>query len=353
MEFGIQFFPCVGPEDRSAADYWSDALRLSVLADELGFSSVRTVEHYFHPYGGYSPNPLTFLAAAAALTRRVRLVTGAVLPAFNHPLKLAGEIGLVDAISNGRLEVGFARAFLPHEFNRFGVPLDESRGRFDEGVAQVRRLLEEENVSAEGKFHSFKSTTSLPRPTTRPRPPFWVAATTTPHSFTEAGKNGYRIMAIPLGAVQMSELIGQYREAWRSAGHQGNGKVMLAFHMFCAETCEQATQAARGEINRYLASIVDAASDWTSGASSKDYPGYDKLIEGLKKEKFDTQLQKGAVWVGAPKDLREQIADFRDKVGGFEEASLQVNFGRVGLEDATKSMRLFAEDVMPHFADDA
>ena len=52
---------------------------------------------------------------------RARLVTGAVLPIFNHPLKLAGEIGMLDAISGGRLDVGFARAFLPHEFRRFGA----------------------------------------------------------------------------------------------------------------------------------------------------------------------------------------------------------------------------------------
>jgi alkanesulfonate monooxygenase SsuD/methylene tetrahydromethanopterin reductase-like flavin-dependent oxidoreductase (luciferase family) len=101
-------------------------------AEELDFTHVRTVEHYFHYYGGYSPNSLVFLAAAAAVTTRMRLVTGAVLPIFNNPLKLAGQIGMVDAISRGRLEVGFARAFLPHEFAHFGVPLDESRERFEE-----------------------------------------------------------------------------------------------------------------------------------------------------------------------------------------------------------------------------
>ena len=60
------------------------------LCDELGYSSVRTVEHYFHPYGGYSPNPLLFLSAAAMKTQRARLFTGAALPAINNPLKLAG-----------------------------------------------------------------------------------------------------------------------------------------------------------------------------------------------------------------------------------------------------------------------
>src|ERR1700733_2980684 len=126
MEFGVQFFPCVGPNEVPAAAYFSDVLDLSELADELGYAHLRMVEHYFHPYGGYSPNPLLFLAAAAQRTKRIRLITGAVLPIFNHQLKLADVNGIVDAISNGRLEVRLARAFLPHEFARFGKRLDDS-----------------------------------------------------------------------------------------------------------------------------------------------------------------------------------------------------------------------------------
>ena len=134
MRFGVQFFPDVGPDVKSAQTYWQEALHLVSLCDELGFDNVRTVEHYFHPYGGYSPNPIVFLAAAAMRSAKARLITGAVLPVFNHPLKLAGEIGMLDAISGGRLDVGFARAFLPHEFAHFKISLDESRARFEEGV---------------------------------------------------------------------------------------------------------------------------------------------------------------------------------------------------------------------------
>ena len=234
MEFGVQFFPSVGPERKSAEQYWGEALQLTQVAEKLGFANVRTVEHYFHPYGGYSPDPLIFLSAAAAITKRIRLITGAVLPVFNNPLKLAGQIGMVDAISKGRVEIGFARAFLPHEFARFGISMDDSRARFDEGLEQVRRLLEEEGVSAKGRFHSFENVTSLPRPTQKPRPPFWIAALSTRESFEMAGRNGYHLMGIPLAGAQMAELLKVYRDAWTAAGHPGRGRVMLAFHMFCA-----------------------------------------------------------------------------------------------------------------------
>ncbi|MFQ6030680.1 MAG: LLM class flavin-dependent oxidoreductase [Dehalococcoidia bacterium] len=351
MEFGIQFFPDVGPEQKSGKDYWTEALHLVSLCDELGYTSVRTIEHYFHPYGGYSTNPIVFLAAAAMRTRKARLVTGAVLPIFNNPLKLAGEIGMLDAISEGRLEVGFARAFLPHEFHRFGVSLDESRARFDEGLEQVRILLEQENVSLSGQFHSFQNVTSLPRPTQKPHPPFWIAALASPESFARTGREGYSIMAIPLAGGQMAELIGQYREAWQSAGHPGKGRVMLAFHLLCHEDAATAEEISRAPLNRYLESLVDAASGWLEGASSDNYPGYERIIAGLSQETFDTQRAKGAAWIGSPEQLIHQIRDYEAAVGGFEEASLQVNFNDIGVDEAEASMRRFAREVMPHFSD--
>src|SRR6201981_3371369 len=85
MQFGVQFFPDVRPEDRSAEQYFREALDLAEEADRLGFTHIRIVEHYFHYYGGYSPNPIVFLAAAAQRTKRARQVPGAVRPAVHHP----------------------------------------------------------------------------------------------------------------------------------------------------------------------------------------------------------------------------------------------------------------------------
>ncbi len=350
MEFGIQFFPDVGPQEKSAKDYFEESLRLCALCDDYGYTHVRTVEHYFHRYGGYSPNPAVFLSAASQRTAKARLVTGAVLPVFNNPLKLAGELAMLDAISGGRLEIGFARAFLPHEYDRFGVSLDESVARFDEGVTQVARLLEEENLTMEGVYHRFANVTSLPRPTQKPRPQFWTAAFTTPQSFEKAGRQGNWIMAIPIAGGAMRELCETYREAWCAAGHPGTGRVMLAFHMLCHEDHDEAVRIARAPLNRYLGSLVDAASDWTSGTTSADYKGYDKMIEALAKETFESQVDKGAAWVGTPEALIDRIRAYDAAVGGIDDASLQVNFNTISYEDAACSMRLFGEAVMPHFA---
>lgn len=347
MQVGIQFFPDVGPEVKSGRDYWQEALRLVALCDRYGYSHVRTVEHYFHPYGGYSPSPIVFLAAAAQMTRRARLVTGAVLPAFGHPLKIAAELAMLDALCDGRLDAGFARAFLPHEFERFGVALDESRARFDEGMEQVRLLLEQENVTHTGRFHSFRNVTSLPRPTQQPRPPFFVAALATRGSFERAGAAGHGVMAIPMAGGAMAELIEAYRTARARAGHPGRGTVMLAFHMLCHEDQQRAEFIAREPLNRYLRSLVAAASDWMQGKRSADYPGYDKIIAGLAAENFDTQVAKCAAWVGTPERILDTVSTYRRQIGGFEIASLQVNFNDIPLPEAEASMRLFGQHVLP------
>jgi alkanesulfonate monooxygenase SsuD/methylene tetrahydromethanopterin reductase-like flavin-dependent oxidoreductase (luciferase family) len=350
VQFGLNFFPCVGPQDKSAEQWFRESLHLASLCDELGYTHVRQVEHYFKPYGGYSPNPLLFLTAVSQRTKNTRLITGAVLPAFNKPLKLAGEIGMLDGISGGRLEVGFARAFLPHEFAQFGVSLDESRRRFNEGLAQIAMLLKDENVSSKGEFNSFQNVTSLPRPTQTPHPPFWIAATTTPETFEFAGKNGYRLMGIPLEPEKMRNLIGLYRDAWRSAGHPGSGHVMNSFFMCCMPTREEAMEVGVGPCNTHLRGLADSASDWLSGASTKDYPGYDKLMQHVTTDTVEAQVAKGSGWLGTPADILDMLHTYNKNVGGIDSASLHFAPGSMPVEAAERSIRLFSREVLPKAA---
>jgi natural product biosynthesis luciferase-like monooxygenase protein len=348
MEFGVQFFPEVGPQDKPPAEYFRDCLTIAQASEPLGFTHVRIVEHHFHHYGGYSPNPIVFLAAASQRTKSSRLVTGAIIAAFNNPLKVAAEVAMLDGICDGRLDVGFARAFLPHEFRRFGISPDESRARFYEGIEQVDLLLREERVTHHGRFHDIVDTTTYPRPTQRPRPKFYVAASFTPDTFEFAGKQGHSLMSIPMAAAKLKELNHAYRAAWRDAGHPGKGEVMFAFHMFVDEDSERARRVAKPHVDAYFRSLLDASSDWAS-VTSTDYKDYDKKLERMKQQTMDTLIENGGALIGSPDEI---VATLRrlDAEIGFEHASLQVNFHTLPLEEAMRSMRLFAEKVMPHFA---
>ena len=346
MQFGLQYFP-VATEAKSTAQYFSECLDLAQEADGLGFTHARIVEHYFHRYGGSSPNPLVFLAALAQRTKHMRLITGAILPIFNNPLKLAGEIGMVDAISGGRLDVGIARAFLPHEFRRFKISPDESQARFKEGIEQIDLLLREENVSHQGQFHSFEDITSRPRPTQKPRPKFFVAATQTAETFEYAGRNGHSLMAIPIGPIK--PLLETYRKAWKDAGHPGEGEIMVAFHMFCHEDGATAREIARSPYNMYFDALNECVSEWTQRPASKDYRGYGDQARALERASLESQIETGGAWVGSPQEIIATINRVRERIGPFEIASVQVNFGDLDYAPARASMQLFAREVMPRF----
>jgi len=73
------------------------------------------------------------------------------------------------------------------------------------------------------------------------------------------------------------------------------------------------------------------------------------MIEVISKETFESQVEKGDAWIGTPAEIRKSIAAYDRDVGGFESASLQVNFGMIGQAEAEQSMTLFAREAMPHF----
>ena len=350
MKFGVQFFPEISPEQKPASQYYEESLAIAEEAETLGFTHARIVEHYFHRYGGYSPNPIVFLSALSQRTTTMRLVTGAILPVFGHPLKQAGEIGMLDGLSKGRLDVGMARAFLPHEFRQFGISLDESNARYREGMEQIALLLEQENVTHRGAFHSFADVTSLPRPTQKPRPRFYVAATQTPETFEYAARNGHYLMAIPI-SPKIRELVAFYRETWRAAGHPGEGQVMMAFHMFCHEDAGRARDIARAPFDAYFEALAEVTAAWGDGLVSRDYRDYDKKSAMRQKITMERQIEGGGAWIGTPVEIRQAIDRAREVFGAFDHASVQINFSDLDFAEAQRSMRLFAAEVLPGFGD--
>ncbi|MBV9584488.1 MAG: LLM class flavin-dependent oxidoreductase, partial [Alphaproteobacteria bacterium] len=79
-------------------------------------------------------------------------------------------------------------------------------------------------------------------------------------------------------------------------------------------------------------------------------PGYDKIIAALRASNAAEQIASGGAWVGSPAEIAATIARLQREFGGFEHASLQVNFNAMPYEEALASMRLFAAEVMPRFA---
>src|SRR5262249_53296459 len=152
MKYGLSFLPDADPGVKSARSYYEEAIELCVRAEGAGLHAVKMTQHYGHAYGGYCPSPLMFLSAVAARTKTIRLMTGCILPVFHHPVHIAAEIAMLDSLSGGRVDAGFGRGFLPYEFEAFGVPLDESRERYEDTIDAVRRLWRGGTASMQSRF---------------------------------------------------------------------------------------------------------------------------------------------------------------------------------------------------------
>ena len=352
MKFGLNFFPSFRPSDATTEQYYDQCIRLAERADQLGFSSIKTVEHSFYDYGGHSPNPCVFLSAIAARTRKIRLITGAVIPAFHHPAHLGGDLAMLDNVSKGRLDIGFGRAFLPKEFEVFGVSMDESRPRFEEAIGMIRRLFTEESVSQKGQFWTLEDVHLMPRTVQKPHPPMWIAAIASEESYVFAAKNGFNIMIVPYagkpgvleGNVQM------YRKLWREHGHApGKEQIQVAQFSYVATTHDEAMAGYRRVANRYLETFRDAVVSW-QGKSSDQYVGYDKMVASITSATPESILAGGGAYVGTPAEVVEQIKRCAARFGNIE-SSMQINFGGSQDWESMRTLELLASDVMPHFPD--
>jgi natural product biosynthesis luciferase-like monooxygenase protein len=350
MKFGINFFPSFRASDCTTAEYYQQCITLAERADALGFNSVKTVEHSFYDYGGHSPNPCVFLSAIAARTQRIRLMTGAVIPAFHHPAHLAGDLSMLDNMSNGRLEAGFGRAFLPKEFEVFGVPMSESRARFEEAIGMICRLWTEDSVTAKGRFWQLDDVHLMPRPVQQPRPRVWIAAISSEESFTYAARNGFNIMIVPYAGKPglLQDYVRMYRKLWADSGH-GAGQEQVQMAQFCcvADSREQARAGYERIMKRYLETFADAVVSW-EGKSSDQYPGYDKMVASILAMTPQSIIDNNAAFVGTPEDVIGQIERSIDAFGTIE-PSMQINFGGSKTEEALRTLDLFAQKVMPHF----
>ncbi|MFF3767062.1 LLM class flavin-dependent oxidoreductase [Streptomyces sp. NPDC001922] len=350
-QFGVNFFPVVDPAVKTATDYYDETLRLIELAESLGFTQAQTVEHYFTPYGGYSPDPVTLLTAAAARTSRIRLATGAVVPAFTHPVKLAGKLAMLDHLSHGRLDVGFGRAFLPTEFEAFGIPMDESRARFTEGVEACRRLWTTEDLVWEGRFHRFGPVTLLPRPYQRPHPPIFIASATSTDSCAAAGTAGHHLQVVPsvTSAEQLASMLDAYRGAWDAAGHDPAARrIQMKFTCYLSADREEALQQGEFYERSYIDHMAVAVAPLATGDSA-DYPGYDTFLEKAKNYEFAASLAGNKVLAGDPDGVTAQLRSVREQFGEDLSFSLQFNPGGLAFARAATAMELFAAEVMPAF----
>jgi alkanesulfonate monooxygenase SsuD/methylene tetrahydromethanopterin reductase-like flavin-dependent oxidoreductase (luciferase family) len=123
--------------ERPWAEHYQYGLELAEFAEAAGVDRIGIAEHHFFP-DGYIPQPLTFAAAVAARTSRVRIGTSVMIPVLRAPVDVAEQAAVVDLISGGRVELGFGAGYRVPEFKAYGMNVEDRWARFAECVAALR-----------------------------------------------------------------------------------------------------------------------------------------------------------------------------------------------------------------------
>jgi alkanesulfonate monooxygenase SsuD/methylene tetrahydromethanopterin reductase-like flavin-dependent oxidoreductase (luciferase family) len=169
VTMGIRNFPS---DPRPLQDFYREHLEESVLAEELGFDNVWASEHHFAE-DAWNPSPITFLAAVAAHTARIRVGTYVLLLPFHNPVRIAEDIAVLDNISGGRVDLPVGVGSAPEEFHTFGIPFNERLGRTFEALSIVKRCFAGEEFSHKGKYYEFPNVRMTTTPVQKPGPPIW------------------------------------------------------------------------------------------------------------------------------------------------------------------------------------
>ena len=182
--------------------------------EELGFEGIFFSEHHFSL--SYSPSPNLLVAAAAQHTKRLRLgVMGVVLP-FYEPWRVAEELCMLDHLTGGRLEIGYAGG-VPQELSRVGIEAVEGRERYTEALEIIEKALVHPAFSHDGKHWRFENLTPLPRPLQQPLPPRWTTLVSEA-SAIGAAKRGTKICTGFESVQRIKQIFDAYRNACDDLG---------------------------------------------------------------------------------------------------------------------------------------
>ncbi len=239
MQFGIMF---------ANTGYGSTAAGATAVvqsAEAGGFTTVWTVEHVVVPSGYESaypydpsgkmaggaeefdlPDPLIWLAWAAAKTSTIELGTGILIATQRNPLITAKAVATLDHLSGGRMRLGVGVGWLAEEFTALGVPFAGRGKRLDEYIDAMRALWTTDMATFHGDFVSFDDCISRPRPTNGTVP--IIVGGHTEAAARRAGTRGDGFFPGSATAESLSHLIGVMKKAADAAGRDGDSIEVYA-----------------------------------------------------------------------------------------------------------------------------
>jgi alkanesulfonate monooxygenase SsuD/methylene tetrahydromethanopterin reductase-like flavin-dependent oxidoreductase (luciferase family) len=316
----------------AATAVFEQGIALWQRMETLGFEGIFFSEHHFGL--SYSPSPNLLIAAIARSTQRLRLGTmGVVLPLY-QPWRVLEEIGMLDHLTGGRLEIGCA-AGVPQETIRTGIGPAENRERFDETLAILDAWLAASVISHQGRHYNFDKLRIVPRPLQQPAPPKWTTVVSPAAAVKSAGRRS-KICTAFESVARIREIFDAYRgEADRTGFACGPDHLAIRRNITVAASEAEAVETAR--IAKEMTRKVTAGDPRIKAGSSS-------LLDARIDAKTGFTVHDDEFIAGTPAQVAEQIiAQCRAAGAGHILAIL----GRAVDEQRLKAVDLFGKHVIP------
>jgi alkanesulfonate monooxygenase SsuD/methylene tetrahydromethanopterin reductase-like flavin-dependent oxidoreductase (luciferase family) len=356
MKFSIFFeMQMSEPTRAKEAQTFRDCLAQAVLADELGYHCVWEVEHHGLYEYSHSSAPEVFLSFVAAKTERIRIGHGVTLlpHRYNHPIRIAERVATLDILSGGRVNWGSGKSSSLVEQLAFENDLTTLHEQWLEALEMIPRMWSADVFEHKGRFFNVPPTQIIPKPVQEPHPPMF-AACTKPESAVAVGKLGLGALNFAFGNDEyLTQKVRQYRAAAADARPVGRKKTEWFACTPATLVLDDDGEACRYGLRGARFFAESLARYYLAGARplgrldvARDFFGEDELRDAMAlRNAPGTQV---AAIVGDPACARETVARFVDI--GVDELILVMQLGTVPHELIMKSLRIFAEKVMPHFA---
>jgi alkanesulfonate monooxygenase SsuD/methylene tetrahydromethanopterin reductase-like flavin-dependent oxidoreductase (luciferase family) len=338
---------------KSAAQLYGEVLEQIVNADRLGYDAYAVIEHFFFPKFGSSPNPFALFAAAAQRTNDITFRTLVHVLPLHNPTILASQIAFFDTLVGGRYEFGVGRG---HAWiaPKAGIRVEETRQRYEEGLAILLEALAEERFSHDGAYFKVEDSHIVPRPAEGRRFRIFLGGTSD-STYQLAGERGYAMVVPPLLPYEaLRDQLDIYRDACRANGHEPD--IVWIHACYIDEDRATAKREAESIMRGFLkgnASILLENADELPPKERLEASGYGFYASGIMEElsdmPYEQMIDDAVVWVGTPSDVIERIESVKEVCDGLTEISITVNPGGAEHWKAIKQQELFARTVMPHF----
>jgi alkanesulfonate monooxygenase SsuD/methylene tetrahydromethanopterin reductase-like flavin-dependent oxidoreductase (luciferase family) len=348
MEFGtFMEFPPVGEAGEAAA--FDQALSEVAAADKWGLDAVWLAELHGAPERSVLSAPMMVASAIAACTERVRIGLAVQVLPLSHPLRLAEEAATVDQVSHGRLIYGIGRSGVVRTYEEYGISYDESRERFAETLDILKLAWTQDRFSYKGKYHSFDDVALSPKPYQKPWPEMRMAGAT-PETFPAIGRLGIPVfVAVRQGPFkQLVPYIEAYREAYKAAGHPGNGQVYLRVPAYLADTEERARAELKDSLMSFFAYQAELGRDSARRAGGEVAIQRLKRVERLEALTFDEALAT-QVLCGTPDSFTARLREVQEEIG-LDGILAELNCGgKIPHGGVMHALQLLCQEVKPRF----